>query len=189
MALVHPQSCPCAKSELDLFSIPITQMEIEYGDWRDYNPIASITHGGPIEFVVKGTGQDYMDLANSYLYVKAQVTQGNGTNLPAEAPVGPINLWMHSLFSQVDVSLNDVLITPSSNTYPYRAYLETLLSYGPAAKKSQLTASLWYKDTPEHMDSQNGEENLGLGARQELTECSKEVDMMAKLHVDMFFQD
>jgi hypothetical protein len=28
--------------------------------------------------------------------------------------------------------------------YPYRAYIETLLSYGPAAKESQLTGVMWY---------------------------------------------
>jgi hypothetical protein len=31
--------------------------------------------------------------------------------------------------------------------YPHRAYIETLLSYGPAAKESQLTDVMWYKDT------------------------------------------
>ncbi len=189
MALVEPHSCPCAKSELDLFSVPMTQLEIEHGDWVEYGTVATISDTGPIEFAVMSAGQDYIDLANTYLYIKAQVTRGNGTNVDAADPVGPVNLWMHSLFSQVDVSLNDTLVTPSNNAYPYRAYLETLLSYGPAAKKSQLTAGLWYKDTAEHMDSQNGEENLGLGARQQLTARSKEVDMMGKLHVDMFMQD
>jgi hypothetical protein len=36
--------------------------------------------------------------------------------------------------------------------YPYRAYIETLLSYGPAAKESQLTGVMWYKDTPGQQD-------------------------------------
>jgi hypothetical protein len=36
--------------------------------------------------------------------------------------------------------------------YPYRAYIETLFSYGPAAKESQLTGVMWYKDTPGQHD-------------------------------------
>jgi hypothetical protein len=32
--------------------------------------------------------------------------------------------------------------------YPYRDYIETLLSYGPAANESHLTGVMWYKDTP-----------------------------------------
>jgi len=55
-------------------------------------------------------------------------------------------MFLHSLFTQVDISLNGTLITASTNTYPYRAMLETLLSYGEDAKKSQLTSALFYKD-------------------------------------------
>ena len=37
----------------------------------------------------------------------------------ADAEVGPVNLWLHFLFSQVNVSLNERLVTPSLNTYLY----------------------------------------------------------------------
>ena len=45
-----------------------------------------------------------------------------------------IDLWMHSLFSDVGVNLSEKLVSPPTSMYPYRAYIETLLSYGPAAK-------------------------------------------------------
>ena len=64
------------------------------------------------------------------LYVKAKITWANGDNLANDSPIGPSNLFLHSLFSQVDVSLNGTLITASTNTYPYRAMMKTLLSYG-----------------------------------------------------------
>ena len=73
----------------------------------------------------------------------------------ANETVDPVNNFLHSLFSQVDVTLNGTLITSSMNTYAYRAYLETLLSYGPAAKRSQLTASLFYKDEAGKLDKPN----------------------------------
>ena len=44
-------------------------------------------------------------------------------------------------------------MTQATGTYSYCAYLETLLNYGPAAKKSQLTAALFYKDTAGKMDT------------------------------------
>ena len=37
--------------------------------------------------------------------------------------------------------------------YYYRALLETLLSYGGDAKKSQLTSALYYHDQADRMDS------------------------------------
>jgi len=87
-----------------------------------------VSDGWSIEFDVSGTGDDYIDFANTMLYVKAKVTQDNGNNLAANAEVGLVNLFLHSLFLQVDISLNGTLITSSTNTYPYRAMLETLLS-------------------------------------------------------------
>ena len=59
---------------------------------------------------------------------------------------------MHSLFSDVSVSLSEKLVSPPTRMYPYMAYIETLLSYGPTAKESQLTGVMWYKDTPGQQD-------------------------------------
>jgi hypothetical protein len=43
------------------------------------------------------------------------------------ADVGPVNLWMHSLFNDVSVSLNENLISAPTSLYPYSAYIEILL--------------------------------------------------------------
>jgi hypothetical protein len=77
---------------------------------------------------------NYIDLANTYLFVEAHIMDDDDTALDGGAHVGPVNLWMHSLFSDVSVSLNENLVSPSTSLYPYRAYIEILLSYGPAAK-------------------------------------------------------
>jgi hypothetical protein len=146
MAFIHEGSCECAKSELDLFSILATQTSVESGMYVDYHPVSSITGGVPIEFDVNATGEDYLDLANSLLHVRAKIVKASGEDLEAASTVGPVNNFLHSLFSQVDVSLNGTLITSSTNTNAYRAYIETLLSYGSDAKSSQLTSALFYKD-------------------------------------------
>ena len=130
MAFLHPQSREGVKSELDLFAVPPTQRSIDEAQWIEHQPITSI------EFVVPGAGDAYIDLANTYLFVRAKVIRGAGTNLADDTPVEPVNNWLHSLFSQVDVYLNDTQVTSSSNTYPFRAYVETLLSYGAKAKKT-----------------------------------------------------
>ena len=192
MAFVHDQSCECTKSELDIFSVPPTQTSIEKGTWIEYHPISSLADGSPIEFEISGSGEDYVDYANSYLHVKAKITKPDGTDLDADTPVGPVNLLLHSLFSQVDISLNGTQITSSTNTYPYRAMFETLLSYGGDAKESQLTASLFYKDVAGRMDFVNFAEahrNAGLTKRAAFTAESQTVDMMGRLHSDLFFQD
>ena len=134
-----------------------------------------------------------MDLANTYLFVRAMVTKADGSDLDTDNPVGPVNNWLHSLFSQVDVYLNDTLVTPSTNTYPYCAYIETALSYSSDAMETQLTSQLWYKDTAGRMDSvalaDDDTANAGFQSRRNYTTQSHVVEMMGRLHVDMFLQD
>ena len=166
---------------------------MEQGSWIEYHPLTAVRDGGPIEFEISGSCEDYIDFANTMLYVKAKITANGGGNLAADAEVGPVNLFLYNLFSQtVDISLNGTLITPSTNTYPYRAMLETLLSYGEDSKKSQLTAALFYKDEASKMDTTtiaaNGR-NEGLFQRRALVVGSREFDTMGRLHADLFFQD
>ena len=71
----------------------------------------------------------YLNLARAYLFVLAKVTNGNGMDFDADNAVGPVNNWLHSLFIQVEVYPNDTLVTHSTNTYPFQAYVEILLSY------------------------------------------------------------
>ena len=118
MAFVHHESQECTKSELDLFTIPATQKSITKGQWIEYHPLSTITDTGPIKFNVSGTGEEFLDLAKTQMFVKAKITKANSTALDAETKVGPANLFLHSLFSQVDVSLNERLKSPSTNTYP-----------------------------------------------------------------------
>jgi len=118
--------------------------------------------------------------------------QNDGANLQDDAEVGPVNLFLHSLFSQADISLNGTLITASTNTYPYRAMIETLLTYGEDAKESQLTSALFYKDQAVRMNSKTIAEdtrNNGFFRRRRLTTRTREFDMIGRLHADIFLQE
>jgi len=142
----------------------------------------------PIEFDVTGTGEDCLDMSNVMLYVRAKVTTNAGADIGADSTAIPVNLLLHSMFTQVDVFLNGTLISSSTNTYPYRSMLETLLSYGEDIKKSQLTSELFYKDDSSRMDETVIEEagghrpNSGLQKR-------REFDMMGRIHGDIFFEE
>ena len=49
-------------------------------------------------------------------YRTIKLTRANNNNIAADAVVGPVNLLLHSLFTQVDISLNGSLITSSTST-------------------------------------------------------------------------
>lgn len=85
---------------------------------------------------------EYLDLYNSYVYIKGKITKPNVTDLADDSEIGPVNLFVQSLFSRIDMSIQDTQITRSSNLYPYRDYIELLLSFGQNTKLSQLTAQV-----------------------------------------------
>ena len=147
MALLHPHSCESVDTGLDLFSIPPTQTAVEEGQFVEFHPLSSLSPSAPFEFTISWGGAEYLGFNNTYLHVRAKIARANGVALADNTDVAQVNYWLHTLFSQVDVSLKDTLISPSQNTYPYRAYVESTLSYGRDAKKSHLTSALYYRDS------------------------------------------
>lgn len=197
------------KSELDLFTLPPTQTSIEGGQWIHYKPVSSLTDDSPIEFVVPGHGDEYIDLAHTMLSVRVRLqppqkdlkpTAGStdgGTGAAPAAPqpsVAPVNNLLHSMFNQVDIFFNQKLVSPANNSYAYRAYIETLLNYAPHAKQSHLSAGLWY-------GSENGESDVydtataqaagddGFIKRQRIASNGRIVDLIGHLHCDVFNQE
>ncbi|GBN20891.1 Uncharacterized protein F54H12.2, partial [Araneus ventricosus] len=181
MAYLLKDSLECVKSELELFHLPGTQTAIQGGHWTQFFPLSNVTNGGPVEFHISETGDDYIDLSQTQLYVKARIVKQDVTALKTDSKIGPVNLFLHSLFSQVDVSLNDHLVSSSNNTYPYRAYIETLLNHGYGSKTSQRTTEMFYKDNEVSGD--------GLKKRSEFFKLSSVVDMIGGLHFDLFNQE
>lgn len=113
---------------------------------------------------------------------------------------------------EIDVSLNGKVISTGTDTYPYKAYLEKLLSYKPRTLTTQMKAcSLLEKDTAEHMEDPNyaaaeleeieidaadlvlsypaGSGNVGLSKRHKAVDGSKKNILMDRLYIDLFQQD
>ncbi|KAJ8047712.1 hypothetical protein HOLleu_06775 [Holothuria leucospilota] len=105
----YRDSCECGKSEMYPFNAPPTQNVIERGSREKTKPIAgpSIPH----EFEISGTGDQYIDLEKTQLYVKCKIIKGNGDAMDGDAArnpdkLGPITYTLYSLFKRLDASLN-----------------------------------------------------------------------------------
>ncbi len=106
--------------------------------------------------------------------------------------MAPVNLWFHSLFSEIELYLNGELISSTNHTYPYRPYIENLLSYGTEAKTTQLATELYYKDEGEKMedfDPTNAGSNEGLKERAYFVSGGKIAHMIGRPHLDFFHQN
>ncbi len=166
MALLHRMSGECIKSELDLFSVPLTQTVIEKNGYLEVSPLSAISGSAPLDFFIAGNGDDYVDLNNTMLYLRVKITRPNGEEIAHPAKVGLINYPGATIFSQVDVTLGDRLISQSSSTYPYRCIIESLINYGKDTLESVFSAGLFHKDTAGHMDVQVVKE-IGLHQRKQ----------------------
>jgi hypothetical protein len=81
--MMHRDSCAGGIDSLELFKVPATNVTLEDSKWMEYYPISSTLNSdtAPIEFEIKGQGDEYLDLSQSYLQVVCKFTKGDGTNL------------------------------------------------------------------------------------------------------------
>lgn len=180
----------CIKSELDLFTVPMTQTAIEKNTYIEIPPLSAISDSTPLEFFIAGNGEDYVDLNNTLLYMRVKITNPDGSNIRDGTPVGLVNYPGNTIFSQVDVSLGDRLISQSTNTYPYRCIIECLLNYGKDTLESVFSAGLFYKDSAGHMDvGDPAGANIGLTKRAAFSNESAVVELLSPIHSDIFFQE
>lgn len=73
--------------EWSIFASPPNQIAIEKIIYTEERLVSNlISDSTPIEIVVSGTGNEYIDLNKSRLYVKLQIGNGDETNLAARKP-------------------------------------------------------------------------------------------------------
>jgi hypothetical protein len=137
----------------------------------------------------------YFYLKETRLLVKAKIEKIDGTAMTDKDTVGPVNLTLHSLWSQVDVNLHHTPVTKLGGTnYPYKAYLDLLTSYGKICKENQKVSELFYKDGFGDMDSLNltgglSSTNVGLLNRRYVLGYGRTAELEGPLYADLFQQD
>ena len=177
---------------MDLFSMPTVDVGVGKVRYVEYKPLNQLNQDVGLEFEIPNTGNRYIDFRRTYLMVKVRVRKSDGTNLPAKTEggtglgnFGPVNNFLHSLFSQVDIYLQKQLLTTSNSNYPYEAYFNTLFKYDTQSKNTHLQAQLWYKDSGT-MDAKGvGVGNSGLTLRALYTEQSQTFEMMGPILSDV----
>ena len=174
-------------SQLSLFTLPPYQTAINEVYFHEIRPMSQLAGDGPIEFRINSQNSiDYIDLANSQLYVKLKVRKTDGSDLAGTDKVGPVNLFLQSLFSTTEVTLqNKATITCNYN--PYKAMIKTLLDYGQDAKSTQLSTQLFIKDDNDHPeDNDPAGGNQGLYHRAKYIAESKTLDLQGPIFHDLF---
>ncbi|GFS71956.1 uncharacterized protein F54H12.2 [Trichonephila clavipes] len=79
----------CVKSELELFNLPGTQTVIQDGQWKQFHPLSNVFDNAPVEFHISGSAEDYIDLSQTQLYVKAKIVKVDNTPITKDDTIGP----------------------------------------------------------------------------------------------------
>jgi hypothetical protein len=183
-------------SEFDYFApVPVqAQILSEYDE--AINPSPAVSPGSTVEFTIKGEPNVYRDLNNSYIVVKCKVTQGDGTNLPADTAVAPVNLLFHSMFSSVSITVCGTRIDEKDDHYPYRAFIESILTYGSDVLRTRAELAGWCLDTDATvMDrvllaAAGGQQpNPAFLERNSWVGQSRTLTLVGHLHADLFNQN
>ena len=130
-------------NSLDLFSKPVIETGLKSGRNFYVRPV-TMSNSGPFDFVIPAESPNqYIQLENTRLLGKIRIRRADGTPVtPGRAQAGEVaavaedklalvNLFPHTLFRSIEFEVNGKLINSLSSThYPYKAYLETLTTYG-----------------------------------------------------------
>ncbi|GFU90394.1 uncharacterized protein TNCV_1328481 [Trichonephila clavipes] len=97
MAFILKDSPECVKSELELFNLPGTQTVIQDGQWKQFHPLSNVFDNAPVEFHISGSSaEDYIDLSQTQLYVKAKIVKVDNTPITKDDTIGPVNLFFYT---------------------------------------------------------------------------------------------
>lgn len=137
---------------------PKIQTSIKDQKLVEIPPINAIQHNAPFEFLTMGgEGESqYVDLMTSFFEFKVRfLTQDNKTPDDDEEISCVQNLG-HSIFSRIDLYLNDKLINDPHHLYQYRAFFKDLFSTSSDTESNLLEVQGWTeRDDPgeEEMNS------------------------------------
>jgi hypothetical protein len=152
-------------------------------------PLIPVTDGdSPIEFVINSESH-YIDLADTYLKVFFRIKKTGGGNCTTSDEVAPANLMFGLMFKNMEVYLNNKLISDTNNNYPYVHFIQRLLTMPESVKNSKLRGEFYYpQKTPNDYSLATGSVSLGFKDRYDLSKSSKQVILLGQLVNGLFQQ-
>jgi len=192
--MTTPSPAYAVRSETAIFSEPVYDISIQSSNIVEHYPLSSVSDvSSPITFLIQGNDTQYIDPNHIQLYIKCKIAHEDGaTKVPPHSLVGSANgdvfitianNFLHSLFQQCTVHVNETQITSTSTLYPYRAFIETVLGFGGDYKDTQAKSAIYYDEENE------GERNAQAIDRQNnVIHDSNEFEMIGKPFVDICAQ-
>lgn len=150
MSLVNSMSPITVLSPFELFTNAPIQTSILHTRVDEVRTNSPLNTGGYLEFDINSSSNEYIKLDEIYLHVKFHVilSKFDKTTVTLQDwdKVSLINNVLHSLWNQVDLSINDIQTTISLLTYSQKAYFNNILTTTPQARTTILELSGFFVD-------------------------------------------
>lgn len=197
MSLISKESSFSVSDGFNIHAVGDTDVSLKKSYTNIHHPQNEYktTNSDTINFIIPATGTKYIDLAETKLYIRFKIVNSKNEDLTYDAAhpndpeksdiVSPINNILGSLFSNIDLYLNGVLISnPSINSYAYIDYMKKLLNTSITTKKHTLSASGFYLDNNEPYKN-----NKSWQTRRGLVKNNSIIEIMGHLSIDFFNQN
>ena len=172
--------------ELCLFEPPPQEASLQKLQYVEYRPNSQL-NSGPLTFVINPTANQYIDLKRTRLHIKAKLVKGDGSAPAVTENVAPCNLILQSLFGQVEVQMQQQVVS-NCQLYGYKAYIETVLDNDKSVKETKLQMQGYYKDDAGVMENMSKDPeifNQGFVDRMGLFSSGRIVDLEGPIFSDI----
>ncbi len=163
-------------------------------EYQEFHPVNSLTNCTKIDFFLpRYTGPMMYLPGDLQLKVDVVLSQADGEPVADGEVVGPSNLVLHTLFSEVRIYLENYALNEVNENYGYKAYMSALLTLDSNAKYSWLQAAGFFHDTAKSVDDLDT--NNGFDSRRSLfmtdatTYSSAPVTFVGKLFHELAFTE
>ena len=140
--------------DLDLFPKEPLQVEIKDRLTVPIDPLADPDMDQVRFYIPNRVDNRFIDPKEFYLRVELDIQEiGTKTKLTANKKVGPINNVIHSIFSNVEVQLNNTVVSEPSNNHAFLCYIAKLLSHDNEYFRQKGWIFGWNKDEAGQMEN------------------------------------
>ena len=161
-----------------------------------YHSVSPISNSGPIEFIVPRDNECSFILNQTRLSGHFIVEDQDGNPVKPDDKVSMVNHFTACLFSQVEVYLNGTQICDlsSANSYPWRMFIQSFLTYSKAVKETYLVAEGFYNEKADEVDNLSyhtisSQSTPGMYLMRQLITNKRKVFFNTRLAVDFFHTD
>lgn len=131
-------------ASFNLTGLPVSDVSTVSDHYETVYPSFQIGDSDVLEFNLPVSSTHYTNLSKSFLYLRVKIVDKDGSDIADNSKTAPVNLLFSSLFRNLEIYLNNVLINSIDNNYGYSSYIHRMLTSTKVDKETKLQSELYY---------------------------------------------